>query len=122
MLRLGSGDDTETTSRTRLPRQWSRGEVLRDPRFYLLSVATTCSSFVGTGYFFHHTVIAEAKGWSAAVMATAFVGYTLGNVGANLVTGPAIDRWSARRLMPGFLLPMALASVVLALFDARLKA
>ena len=118
MLRLGSGDDTETTSRTRLPRQWSRGEVLRDPRFYLLSVATTCSSFVGTGYFFHHTVIAEAKGWSAAVMATAFVGYTLGNVGANLVTGPAIDRWSARRLMPGFLLPMALASVVLALFDA----
>lgn len=117
MVRLGSGDDTGTTARTRLPRQWTRGEVLRDPRFYLLSVATTCSSFVGTGYFFHHTVIAEAKGWSPAVMATAFVGYTIGNVAANLVTGPSIDRWSARRLMPGFLVPMALASVVIAIAD-----
>ena len=115
MVQLDSGTDEGGALRRRLPRQWTRGEVLRDPRFYLLSIATTCSSFVGTGYFFHHTVIAEAKGWSAAVMAAAFVGYTLGNIGANLVTGPAIDRWSARRLMPGFLLPMALASAVIAL-------
>ena len=107
----------EGAARRRPQRQWSRGEVLRDPRFYLLAFATTCSSFVGTGYFFHHTVIADAKGWSAGLMASAFVAYTAGNIAANLATGPSIDRWSARVLMPVFLLPMGLASVVLAMAD-----
>lgn len=122
VVRLGSGENNAGGERSRLPRQWTRAEVLRDPRFYLFSVATTCSSFVGTGYFFHHTVIADTKGWSAAVMASAFVGYTVGNIVANLVTGPSIDRWSARRLMPVFLLPMALASVVIAVADAPVYA
>lgn len=116
-LQRGDGSDTGGLHRSALPRQWTRGEVLRDPRFYLLAVATTSSSFVGTGYFFHYTVFAEARDWSAAVMATAFVGYTIGNIAANLVTGPSIDRWSARRLMPGFLLPMAAASAVIAVGD-----
>ena len=98
-------------------RQWTRTEVLRDPRFYLLCFAITAPSFIVTGLFFHQAHLAFAKGWTLAWMASAFVGYTVGAIGANLAFGPLIDRYGARRLMPFYLYPLVLACLAIALFD-----
>ncbi|MFP6749569.1 MAG: MFS transporter [Alphaproteobacteria bacterium] len=103
-------------------RQWSRAEVLRDPRFYLLCFAISAPSFISTGLFFHQAHLAAAKGWSLAWLASAFVAYTVGAIGANLAFGPLIDRYGARRLLAIYLYPLGLACLVIVFFDHPLSA
>ncbi len=103
-------------------RQWTRAEVLRDPRFYLLCFAITAPSFISTGLFFHQAHLAAAKGWSLAWLAAAFVAYTVGAIGANLAFGPLIDKYGARRLLPYYLYPLVLACLTIVFLNHPLSA
>ena len=113
-------DDAALLRRRR--RQWTRAEVLRDPRFYLLCFAITAPSFISTGLFFHQAHLAAAKGWTLAWLASAFVAYTVGAIGANLAFGPMIDRYGARRLLPYYLYPLVFACLTIVFFDHPLAA
>jgi MFS family permease len=86
---------------------WSRREVLRDPRFYLLLPIVLTLPFVLTGLFLFQVPLAQSKGWSTAIMATAFAGFALGRIGSSLLSGPLIDRLGAVRLLPACLVPLA---------------
>lgn len=96
---------------------WTRREVLRDGSFYLLLPAVIAPSFVVTALFFHHLTLAELKGWSAAWLTGSYWVYALGSVLATLAAGPLIDRLTAVRVLPGFLLPLAAGLLVLWAFD-----
>ena len=98
-------------------RQWSRRDVLRDPRFYLAMPAVQAPSFIGTGLFFHQVHLVETKGWSLAWFAGAFTAYAVATIAATLLAGAMVDRTSAVRLMRIHLLPMGLALGALAAFD-----
>ena len=96
---------------------WTRREVLRDGRFYLLLPAVLAPSFIGTALFFHHLTLAEIKGWSAAWMTGSYWVYALGSVLATLAAGPLIDRITAVRVLPGFLLPLVVGLLVIWAFN-----
>ena len=98
-------------------RQWSRAEVLRDARFYVLLTSLLAPSFIITGLFFHQPLVAESKGWSLSLLATGFIAYAGTSVLAALLGGQLVDRFSARRLVPYFLLPLGVALVILATFS-----
>lgn len=98
------------------PRQWTRGEVLRDRRFYLLIPAVLSPTFLLTGFMFHHVKLAEVKGWSEAWLAACFIAFAAGGMVTSLVLGPLTDRWRAVRIVRFYLLPVGLAMVILALF------
>lgn len=100
------------------PRDWSRGEVLRDPLFYALLPGVLAPSFILTGVFFHQVHLVETKGWSLALFAAAYPGYSAAAVAASLAFGWAVDRWNAGRLLPAYLLPMAAGLLLLGLTDA----
>lgn len=110
----------ERSNRAGLPlaRSWSRAQVLRHKRFYLLLPALAAPSFIGTALFFHHLTLAEVKGWSAAWITGSYWLYALGAVLASLASGPLVDRLTAVRVLPAFLLPMVCGLLVIALFDA----
>jgi MFS family permease len=78
--------------------------------------------FIVTGFFFHQAPLAEAKGWSAAWMASAFIGYSVGSVGGSLLIGFIIDRFGGTRILPTYLLPLAASCGVIAATDAPLAA
>jgi len=96
---------------------WTRREVLRDGRFYLILPAVLAPSFVGTALFFHHLTLAEIKGWSTAWLTGSYWVYAVGTVLATLAAGPLIDRITAVRVLPGFLLPLAAGLLVIWAFD-----
>lgn len=99
-------------------RSWTRAEVLRDTRFYLLMVGIQAPSLVMTGMFFHHLYLADVKGWSHAWITGNYVVYAVVITVTMLVSGRLVDRFGAVRLMPFHLLPMGLGMVFLAAFDA----
>ncbi len=96
---------------------WTRGQVLRDPRFYLLLPGLLAPPLIITALFFHHLTIASAKHWSYAWITGNYVVFAAAGTTSALVCGPLIDRYGSTRLAPTMLLPLAAGLVVLALFD-----
>ncbi|SLN59762.1 MFS transporter [Oceanibacterium hippocampi] len=107
--RADGGDDDGTA-----PRDWTRGEVLRDPLFYALMPGLLAPPFILTGVIFNQVHLVEVKGWSLAAFAVAYPAYSLAAVSASLLYGIATDRWGSGRLLPVYLLPLASALVLLA--------
>lgn len=107
-----SSRDTSSSSR-----QWSRGEVLRDPVFYLLLPAAIAPPMIVTGMFFHQVRIAEMRGWSMEFYGSCFVAFAITQLIATLLAGPLADRIGARRLFPLLLLPMIGGMGVVTLHD-----
>lgn len=102
--------------------QWTQAEVVRDTRFYLLMPVVLAPPFLMTGLFFHQVHIVESKGWSLEWFATAITGFALSTILALLIGGSAVDRFSARRLLPFYLGPLLIGLVILALFNHPLAA
>ncbi len=94
---VGAGLSGAAVAKAR--RQWTRAEVMRDPRFYYMSTVVLAFPFIGTGLFFHQVYIADTKGWSLELLASAFIGFAVMRVVTSLVFGPAIDRYGAARLV-----------------------
>lgn len=93
---------------------WTRAEVLRDHYFWLIMIAALAPPFIGTTIFFHQIHIIEIKDWSRDVFASSFFVMSISTVIFSLVFGTLIDRFSAVRLLPAFLIPMGIASILMA--------
>ena len=97
---------------------WRVAQVMRDPRMYLMLPAVLLAPFAITGLFFHQAVLVEAKGWTLAWFAGAFVPYALASTAGTMVSGHLVDRIGARRLLPVFVLPIAAGLMLLATASA----
>jgi sugar phosphate permease len=95
-------------------RSYSRAEMLRDRRFHRMVPALVGPSFIVTGLLFHQVHLSEVKGWDLAWFATCFAAYATSSTAALVLSGTLIDRLGAVRLMPVYLLPLALGCAVLA--------
>jgi MFS family permease len=100
--------------------QWTRGEVLRDVRFYVAASAVLAFSFIGTGLFFHQVHIANVKGWPLELLASAFVLFAALKVVTSLTVGTLIDRFGSVRFLPIMLAPLAATLVVIAVSDGAI--
>lgn len=94
-------------------RHWSRSEVLRQPLFWMLIPGLLGPGFILTAVFFLPSHIAEAKGWTFEAMPSRYWVYALTAVVASVLSGYAIDRFSARLCLPLYQLPMAAGLVAL---------
>jgi MFS family permease len=98
-------------------RDYTRRQVLAEARFYYLLPAMIAPSMIGTALFFFPAEIAAAKQWNSLWVTGNYWLYSLVSVATTIYSGLLIDRFSARRVVPLFLLPLAVALVVLNLTD-----
>ena len=98
---------------------YTRRQVLGEPRFYLLLPAMIAPSMIGTAIFFFPAEIAAAKGWSPLWLTGNYWLYSSVSVATTIYSGLLIDRYTARRVVPLFLLPFALALLVVNLAEHR---
>lgn len=93
----------------RAMKHWTRAEVLGDSRFYVICLGVLAPAFVGTAIFFHQVYLTEIRGWPLELFASGFVVMSATTAAFALLGGWLIDRFSAVRLLPLFLLPLALS-------------
>lgn len=91
---------------------YTRRQVLAEKRFYLMTPALMLPSMIGTALFFHHLTLAEHKGWSAEWVTGNYGLYAFVTIATSLGSGPIIDRFSATKVMPWFLMPMVAALII----------
>ncbi len=106
----------------RTGRDWSRAEVMRDPLFYLLLLGVLAPGFIGTTIFFHQIYLVELRNWSLELFAASFALMSAFTIVFALIAGYLVDRFTAVRVLPAFLLPLAAACLVLGVFDGQWSA
>lgn len=99
-------------------RDWTRGEVLRDPVFWMSLLGVLAPGFIVTTIYFHQVYLVELRNWPLEVFVGSFFIMSGTTVVASFISGSLIDRFSATRILPVFLLPLASACFVLGIFDA----
>ena len=86
----------------------------RDPRIYLTMPAVLAGPFFVTGFFFQQTSLLAEKQWPITLWASMFVAYAIARAASMLLVGPVIDRIGAARILPVFLVPLAIAMAIIA--------
>ncbi|MFO8022888.1 MAG: MFS transporter [Perlabentimonas sp.] len=97
---------------------WSQREILRTSIFYLLAPTVFITGFMLTALFFFQTFIAEYKGWSVEWMALNITAYAIFSFVFSLAAGPITDKYTARKVFPFVLLPMAVGLTFLILLSS----
>ena len=93
--------------------QYSRRQMLSEPRFYLMLPAMMAPSLIMTALFFFPVEIANAKQWSMQWITGSYWLYSMVTIFTSLSAGALIDRYTAKRIMSIYLLPMSAALFIL---------
>ena len=96
---------------------YTRWQMLAEPRFYLLVPSMLAPGAIGTALFFFPAEITAAKDWSLLWLTGNYWVYSLITIGVTIYAGTLIDRFSARRVVPLFLLPLVVALGLINLSD-----
>ena len=92
--------------------------MIRDPLFWASLSGVLAPAFIGTTIFFHQVYLSELRGWPPSVFAASFAIMSSMTILFALIAGQLVDRFSATRLLPIFLVPLSLSCFVLASTDA----
>lgn len=96
-------------------RDWTQAEVVRDPTFWMLLIGVLAPPFIGTTIFFHQGYLVDLRGYDKLAFAAAFPLMAITTIIFGLVCGSLVDRYSAVRILPFFLIPVIVAILVAAL-------
>ena len=98
-------------------KSWTRHEILRDPKFYLISLVMLALPAINTGVFVYQSYILESKVWGEFVIAKSFMFYAILSVTTLFISGPIIDKYSSKKILPLMNIPTLLAMLMLFYFD-----
>ena len=98
-------------------KNWTRVEVLKDYRFYIVCLNMLAMPWIATGVFVYQSFISESKGWGTYVIAQSFMVYSILSVITLLIAGFLIDKFTSRKLLIFMNIPLLISTVVLMYFD-----
>ena len=103
-------------------KQWKRVEVIKDYRFYIISLNMLAMPWIFTGFAVFQSFIQTSKGWGPYVIAQSFMSYSILSVLTLFLSGFLIDKFTSRKLLIYMNIPLLLAVIVLILFDSSITA
>ena len=103
-------------------KQWKRIEVLKDYKFYIVSMNMLAMPWIATGVFVYQSFITESKNWGPFVIAQSFMSYSVFSVITLLISGFLIDKFTSRKLLIFMNIPLFLSTFVIIYFDAQFTA
>jgi MFS family permease len=99
-------------------KQWTRGEMLRDRKFFMIAPLIMTMSALFTGIIFHQKhIIVSLKEWDFFWWSICFSGFAASQIIGSFSAGWLVDRISARRIVPFVLLPFAGSLAILGLSE-----
>jgi len=98
-------------------KNWTRKEVLFDLKFYLISLSMLALPTINTGVFVYQSFILESKQWGEFVIAQSFMIYAILSVVTLFFSGPMVDKFTSRKILPFMNIPSLFAMLILFYFD-----
>jgi len=103
-------------------KQWKRIEVIKDYRFYIITMNMLAMPWIATGVFVYQSFITNSKGWGPYIIAQSFMSYSIFSVITLIVSGFLIDKFTSRKLLIYMNIPLLISTLVIIYFNAPLTA
>ena len=103
-------------------KNWTRVEVLKDYRFYIVCLNMLAMPWIATGVFVYQSYITESKEWGEFVIAQSFMAYSVLSVITLLGSGFLIDKFTSRKLLIFMNIPLLISMLVLFYLDISITA
>jgi len=94
-------------------KSWRRRDVIKDYRFYIISLNMLAMPWIATGVFVYQSFIADSKMWDVYTIPKAFMVYSVASIITLFSSGYLVDKFTSRKLIPIMNIPLLLAMVVL---------
>ena len=103
-------------------KQWTRKEVIKDYRFYIINMNMLAMPWIATGTFVYQSFISSSKNWGQYVIAQSFMSYSVLTVVTLLISGFLVDKYTSRRLLIYMNIPLLLSVLVIIYFNSPISA
>ena len=103
-------------------KSWRRVEVIKDFRFYIVSLNMLAMPWVATGVFVYQSFITESKMWSIYSIPKAFMVYSITSIVTLFFSGFLVDKFTSRKLIPLMNIPLLFAMLVLFYYEQEISA
>ena len=94
-------------------KSWKRSEVIRDKKFYIISLNMIAMPWIATGVFIYQSFIAESKLWDIYVIPKSFMIYSISSILTLLFSGYLVDKFTSRRLILYVNIPLLIGLFIL---------
>ena len=103
-------------------KDWSRLEVVKDYRFYIISLNMLAGPWIITGIFIYQSFISDAKLWSSFAIPKAFMVYSVTSILSLVLSGFLVDKFTSRKLLPIVNIPLLLSMITLLALNHEISA
>ena len=103
-------------------KQWKRADVIKDYRFYIISLNMFAVPWIFTGFAVFQSFVQTSKGWGPFIIAQSFMSYSIFSVLTLFLSGYLIDKFTSRKLLIYMNIPLLLSAIVLFFFDIPITA
>ena len=98
-------------------KNWKRKDVLKDFRFYIISLNMLAMPWIFTGIAVYQSFISDSKLWDIYTIPKAFMVYSIASIITLFLSGFLVDKFTSRKLIPLMNLPLLFSMTILILFD-----
>ena len=102
-------------------KNWTRSEVLKDYRFYIICSNMLAMPWIATGVFVYQSFILSSKGWGPYIIAQSFMAYSIFSLITLFLSGFLIDKFTSRKLLIYMNIPLLLSTIVLFYFKSPIS-
>ena len=121
-IKLDSREKDNDISKDIKIKSWKRSEVIKDVRFYIISLNMLAMPWIATGIFVYQSFISESKMWSLYTIPKAFMVYSITSIITLFFSGFLVDKFTSRKLIPLMNIPLLFAMIVLFFFNHEITA
>ena len=103
-------------------KSWNRKEVIKDYRFYIVSLNMLAMPWIATGVFVYQSFISDSKMWNIYTIPKAFMVYSLASIITLFFSGFLVDKFTSRKLIPIMNIPLLISMYVLFYYQQEISA
>ena len=112
-VNFDSREENPKENLKKIIKSWKRNEVLKDYRFYIISLNMLAMPWIFTGIAVYQSFIADSKLWDIYTIPKAFMIYSVASIITLTLSGPLVDKFSSRKLITFMNIPLLISMVVL---------
>jgi len=121
-INLSSREDENINLKKTKIKSWKRKEVIKDYRFYIVSLNMLAMPWIITGIFVYQSFITDSKMWDVYTIPKAFMVYSISSIITLFLSGFLVDKFTSRKLIPIMNIPLLLAMAVLFYYQNEIYA
>ena len=114
-------DNSPKIKKTKI-KSWRRRDVIKDFRFYIVSLNMLAMPWMATGIFIYQSFISDSKMWEVYTIPKAFMVYSTTSVITLFSSGILVDKFTGRKLILFMNIPLLIAMFILYQFNHEIFA